>query len=87
MGYYEPVKDCLEAGRNQRFCAGAESAAKTTDTLRKEIERWKVDSTALYAQKKENEAKIRALEEALLVSLGKGNATFWTRVKWVFKKP
>lgn len=25
--YYEPVRNCLEVGRNLRFCAGAEQAA------------------------------------------------------------
>jgi len=34
---YTPVKDCLEAGRNGRFCAGAESAIKTIESLREQI--------------------------------------------------
>ena len=33
MSDYGPVGDCLEVARNQRFCAGAESAMRKIEQL------------------------------------------------------
>jgi len=38
MSDYTPVKDCLEAARNGRFCAGAESAMREIERLTDALE-------------------------------------------------
>lgn len=38
MSDYTPVKDCLEAARNGRFCAGAEAAVREIKRLREALE-------------------------------------------------